>query len=61
KVKNIFIFPEIIFNLSLIFNLHVAFLSLIFADNTFLAPSFISAERISELNIPPGYNSCLYI
>jgi len=50
-----FILPEIIFNPSLILNLHIALLSLIFADNAFLAPSLILAKRISELNIPLSY------
>jgi hypothetical protein len=50
-----FILPEIIFNLSLILSLYVALLSLIFADNVFLAPSLILAKRISELDIPPSY------
>jgi hypothetical protein len=30
-------------------------LGLIFADNAFLAPSLTSAARISELDIPAGY------
>ena len=55
KAKNTFVLPEIIFNLSLVFSLHVALLSLIFADNAFLAPSFTSAARISELNILLSY------
>jgi Protein of unknown function (DUF3435) len=40
---------------SLVLSPHVALLGLIFADNAFLAPSLTSAERISELDIPPGY------
>ncbi|KAH8759530.1 hypothetical protein F5882DRAFT_431795 [Hyaloscypha sp. PMI_1271] len=55
KDANTFILPEIIFDPSLILSPHVALLGLIFADNTFLAPSLTSAERISELDIPPGY------
>jgi hypothetical protein len=50
-----FVLPEIIFDLSLILSLYVALLGLIFANNTFLAPSFISTERINKLDIPPGY------
>jgi hypothetical protein len=50
-----FILPEIIFDLSLILSPHIALLGLIFADNAFLALSLISAKRISELDIPPGY------
>ncbi|KAH7310125.1 hypothetical protein BKA65DRAFT_414214, partial [Rhexocercosporidium sp. MPI-PUGE-AT-0058] len=53
--KNTFIFPEIIFNPFLILSLYIAFLSFIFTNNTFLASSLISAKRISELNIQPGY------
>ncbi len=50
-----FILPEIIFNPSLILSLYIALLGLIFANNTFLAPSLTSAARISELDIPPSY------
>jgi len=50
-----FILPEIIFNPSLILNLHITLLSLIFADNAFLALSLILAKRISKLNIPLSY------
>jgi Protein of unknown function (DUF3435) len=39
----------------LILSPHVALLGLIFADNAFLAPSLTSAARISELDIPAGY------
>ncbi|KAH9204098.1 hypothetical protein DL95DRAFT_471796 [Leptodontidium sp. 2 PMI_412] len=53
--KNTFVLPEIIFDPSLILSPHVALLDLIFADNAFLAPSLTSAERISELDISPGY------
>jgi hypothetical protein len=57
-----FILPEIIFNLSLIFNLYVALLSFIFANNIFLALSLILAARINKLNIPPSYKQLpLYI
>ena len=55
EARNIFPFPEIIFNPSLILSPHVALLDLVFTDNTFLAPSLTSAERISELDIPAGY------
>jgi len=55
KDANTFVLPEIIFDPSLILSPHVALLGLIFADNAFLAPSLTSAERISELDIPPGY------
>ena len=55
KAKNTFVLPEIIFNPFLIFSPHVAFLDLIFTDDTFLIPSLTSAERISELDIPPDY------
>jgi hypothetical protein len=55
EARNIFILPEIIFNPSLILSPHVALLGLIFTNNAFLAPSLISAARISELDIPPGY------
>ena len=50
-----FILPEIIFNPSLILNPHIALLSLIFADNAFLALSLILAKRISKLDIPLSY------
>jgi hypothetical protein len=50
-----FLLPEIIFNPSLVLSPHVALLGLIFANNAFLAPSLTSAERISELDIPAGY------
>jgi hypothetical protein len=55
EARNTFILPEIIFNPSLILSPYVALLGLIFADNAFLAPSLILAERISELDIPPSY------
>jgi hypothetical protein len=55
KARNMFILPEIIFDLSLILSPHVDLLGLIFANNIFLAPSLILAERISELDIPPSY------
>ncbi|KAF8855964.1 C2H2 finger domain protein [Acephala macrosclerotiorum] len=55
KDANTFVLPEIIFDPSLILSPHVALLGLIFADNAFLAPSLTSAERISELDIPSGY------
>jgi Protein of unknown function (DUF3435) len=55
ETRNIFIFPEIIFDLSLIFSPYIALLSFIFADNIFLAPSLILTERINKLDIPPGY------
>ncbi|TVY25215.1 hypothetical protein LHYA1_G006083 [Lachnellula hyalina] len=55
KEANTFILPKIIFNPSLILSPHVALLGLIFTNDAFLAPSLISAERISELAIPPGY------
>ncbi|KAH7370249.1 hypothetical protein BKA65DRAFT_602698 [Rhexocercosporidium sp. MPI-PUGE-AT-0058] len=55
KDANTFVLPEVIFDPSLILSPHVALLGLIFADNAFLAPSLTSAERISELDIPPGY------
>jgi hypothetical protein len=55
EARNTFLLPEIIFDPSLILSPHVALLGLIFADNAFLAPSLTSAERISELDIPPGY------
>jgi len=41
--------------LSLIFSLHVALLSFIFADNAFLAPSLILAARINKLDIKLSY------
>ncbi|KAH7303695.1 hypothetical protein BKA65DRAFT_370832, partial [Rhexocercosporidium sp. MPI-PUGE-AT-0058] len=50
-----FILLEIIFNPFLILSPHVAFLSLIFANNAFLDPSLISAKKISELDIPLNY------
>jgi len=55
KAKNTFLLFKIIFNPSLVLSLHVALLSLIFADNAFLALSLISAERISKLVIPLSY------
>ena len=55
KARNIFTLLKIIFNPSLVLSPHVALLSFIFADNAFLAPSLTSAERISELDIPAGY------
>ncbi|KAH0563164.1 hypothetical protein GP486_002272 [Trichoglossum hirsutum] len=55
KDANTFVLPEIIFDPSLVLSPHVALLGLIFADNAFLAPSLTSAARISELDIPPGY------
>ncbi|EKD17824.1 C2H2 finger domain-containing protein [Drepanopeziza brunnea f. sp. 'multigermtubi' MB_m1] len=54
EAKDTLILPEIIFNPSLTFRPHVALLSLIFADNAFLAPGLMSAERIRELEIPLG-------
>ena len=53
--RNTFPLPEIIFDPSLVLSPHVALLGLIFADKAFLAPSLTSAERISELDILPGY------
>jgi hypothetical protein len=50
-----FIFPEIIFNLSLILSLYITLLGLIFTNNIFLAPSLILAKRISELDIKLNY------
>ncbi|KAH7364929.1 hypothetical protein BKA65DRAFT_388362, partial [Rhexocercosporidium sp. MPI-PUGE-AT-0058] len=50
-----FILSEIIFNPSLIFSPHVAFLGIIFANNAFLASSLTSAARISKLNISLSY------
>jgi hypothetical protein len=55
EARNTFPLPEIIFDPSLVLGPHVALLGLIFADNAFLAPSLTSAERISELYIPLGY------
>jgi hypothetical protein len=55
EARNTFPLPEIIFDPSLVLSPHVALLGLIFADNAFSAPSLTSAERISELNIKPGY------
>ena len=55
KARNTFPLPEIIFDPSLVLSPHVALLGLIFTDNAFLAPSLTSAGRISELDIPPGY------
>ncbi|KAH8663686.1 hypothetical protein BGZ60DRAFT_565713 [Tricladium varicosporioides] len=55
KDSNTFPLPEIIFDPSLVLSPHVALLGLIFADNAFLAPSLTSAEKISELDIPLGY------
>jgi hypothetical protein len=55
EARNMFLLPEIIFNLSLVLSPYVALLGLIFADNTFLALSLILAERISELNISLSY------
>jgi hypothetical protein len=43
----------------LILSPHVDLLSLVFADKAFLAPSFTSAARISELDIQPGYEQLL--
>jgi hypothetical protein len=54
-----FVFLEIIFDPFLILNPHVALLGLIFANNMFLAPSLISVERISELDILPSYKQLL--
>ncbi|TAQ84190.1 hypothetical protein B7494_g7492 [Chlorociboria aeruginascens] len=54
QARNTFPLPEIIFDPSLALSPHVALLSLIFANNAFLAPSLTSAERISELDIEPG-------
>ncbi|PMD18669.1 hypothetical protein NA56DRAFT_576918, partial [Hyaloscypha hepaticicola] len=55
ETRNIFPFPEIIFNPSLILNPHINLLDLVFTNNTFLAPSLISAVQISELDILSGY------
>jgi hypothetical protein len=55
EARNTFPLPEIIFDPSLILSPHVALLGLVFADNAFLAPSLTSAARISELDIPLGY------
>ncbi|KAH7317383.1 hypothetical protein BKA65DRAFT_411005, partial [Rhexocercosporidium sp. MPI-PUGE-AT-0058] len=48
KAKNTFPFPEVIFDPSLVFSPHVAFLGLIFADNAFLAPSLTSARGLAS-------------
>ena len=55
EARNTFPLPEIIYDPSLIFSLHVALLGLILADDAFLALNLTSAEKISELNIRPGY------
>jgi hypothetical protein len=50
-----FLFPEIIFNPSLVLSLYVALLGLIFTNNMFLALSLMSAERINKLYILFNY------
>ncbi|CAG8982679.1 hypothetical protein HYALB_00000958 [Hymenoscyphus albidus] len=55
KDANTFPLPEIIFDPSLILSPHVALLGLILADKAFLAPNLTSAEKISGLDIRPGY------
>jgi hypothetical protein len=55
EARNTFPLPEIIYDPSLILSPHVALLGLILADDAFLAPNLTSAEKISELDIRPGY------
>ncbi|PQE27954.1 C2H2 finger domain-containing protein [Rutstroemia sp. NJR-2017a BBW] len=55
EVSNTFPLPEVILDPSLVLSPYVALLGLIFTDNIFLALSLILVERISELDIPPGY------
>ncbi|KAH0552930.1 hypothetical protein GP486_006872, partial [Trichoglossum hirsutum] len=55
KDVNKFPLPEIIFDPSLILSPHVFLLGLIFADQAFAAPNFISARQLSGLDIRPGY------
>ncbi|CAG8980240.1 hypothetical protein HYALB_00009822 [Hymenoscyphus albidus] len=55
EARNTFPLPEIIFDPSLILSPHVALLGLILADEAFLAPNLTSAEKISGLDIRPGY------
>ena len=55
KARNTFPLLEIIYDPSLILSPHVALLGLILADDAFLAPNLTSAEKISELDIRPGY------
>jgi hypothetical protein len=52
---NTFSLPEIIVDPSLILSPHVALLGFILADEAFLAPKLTSAEKISGLDIQPGY------
>jgi hypothetical protein len=51
EAKNTFLLPKIIYNLSLILSLHVALLSLILANNTFLALNLMSTKKVNKLNI----------
>jgi hypothetical protein len=55
KARNIFIFPKIIFNSSLILSSYIILLGLIFTNNIFLASSLILVIRISELDISLSY------
>jgi hypothetical protein len=55
EARNTFPLPKIIYDPSLILNPHVTLLGLILADNVFLAQNLTSAEKISKLDIWPGY------
>jgi len=55
EARNTFPLSEIIFDSFLILNSYVALLSLILADEAFLAQNFMSVEKISWLDIRPGY------
>ena len=54
EARNTFPLLEIIFDPFLILSPHVALLDLILADEAFLAPNLMSAEKFSELDIRPG-------
>jgi hypothetical protein len=56
KTSNIFLIPEIIFNLSFVLNPHVTLLGLFLANKAFAAFNLTSAKQLSLLNIKPGYN-----
>jgi hypothetical protein len=55
-IRNTFPLPEIIYDESLIFSLHVFLLGVLFCDQAFAAYNLTSPEELSRLHIPPSRN-----
>jgi hypothetical protein len=54
--SNTFPIPKVVYDLSLIFSPHVILGGIIFANGAFAAPNLTTPEKVSTLDIEPGYN-----